>query len=109
MTRFIGVKARNLTAEQTMRFYRVSYQTWEGEHGRYDFFTSKRAADKFANEHRDDCDSGPLEIHFLHGQDFKSVTPLRSEVAKVKAFDITPTKKGILKALNDLASHANNG
>lgn len=94
-----------------MRFYRVGLQaTYDiGEHLGYQWFTSRRAADKFANEHRDDCDSGPLEIHFLHGQDFKSVTPLRSEVAKVKAFDITPTKKGILKALNDLAGHADNG
>ena len=107
MTRFIGVKARNLTAEQTMRFYRVSYQTWEGEHGRYDFFTSKRAADKKANDWRRDNTNSVPEDNFYG--DTPNTKDEAHDMATVEAFDITPTKKGILKALNDLASHADNG
>ena len=84
-----------------MRFYRVSYQyePWGGEHSNYKFFTSKRAADKEANEWRGDNTyfDPPLPEDEAH------------KMATVEAFDITPTKKGILEALNDLASHANNG
>jgi hypothetical protein len=84
-----------------MRFYRVSYQSepWGGEHANYQFFTSRRAADKEANEWRRGNTNfdPPLTKDEAH------------KMATVEAFDITPTKKGILEALNDLASHANNG
>ena len=90
-----------------MRFYRVSYQSWEGEHANYQFFTSKRAADKKANDWR------RAHTNFVPEDNFYGDTPLTKDeahkMATVGAFDITPTKKGILQALNHLASHANNG
>lgn len=71
-----------------MRFYRVAYFDWDGEHRGYGWFTSHRDANRDARSYErrnEDCDAHVGEV------------------------DIMPTKAGILSALNRYASHEDNG
>ena len=67
-----------------MKFYRVHFVNHAemGSQG-YEFFTSKRAAEKKAREY------GPT--------------------AEVEEIQVTPTRAGILDALNRYGSHPDNG
>lgn len=70
-----------------MKFYRVHFTYEYGTSGGYTFFTSKRAAEKYRRE----CD-------------------VREENGgEIDEINITPTRKGILDALNRYADHPDNG
>ncbi|WP_166306415.1 hypothetical protein [Bradyrhizobium sp. 2S1] len=62
-----------------MRFYQVHRLAEGGQSAGYEYFTSKRAADRAVSDWRDD----DLE-----------------QIANVEPIDITPTRAGILLALN---------
>jgi hypothetical protein len=72
-----------------MKFYAVHKTCDGGSSAGYSWHTSIKEARKSA-------------IDYLRGQD-------AGETAKIKAWDIQPTKAGILRALNIHASHPNNG
>lgn len=75
-----------------MRFYRVhDYSPFEGSGG-FEFFTSKAEALKRALE---------LYDPERHGDDKSTID--------IEVVDVTPTKNGILSALNVWASHPDNG
>ncbi len=90
-----GSNPRKILEEITMRFYRVHlYSHGEGSDG-YRFFTTKAEAmkakgqfDAQSDDYRDDWESLDAEIDVL---------------------DITPNKRGILRALERYASHERNG
>ncbi len=75
-----------------MRFYQVEfYCSVEGHEGS-EFFTSKSDAQRALRER-----GGKSDNNKPSGDD--QIIPI----------DIEPTKAGILRALNDLATHENNG
>lgn len=77
-----------------MRIYRVCYESLsEGGQG-FLWFPSNRAAQKDLAAYRR-TDSSPRKHD--------------SEESKVQAIDFTPTKKGIIALLNEVANHPDNG
>lgn len=74
-----------------MTFYRVTfYNTFDGTAG-YSWHTSKASASKSSAEWIASCDGDATAS------------------AEIEAVEITPTKQGILDALNTYAKHADNG
>lgn len=74
-----------------MRFYRVHlYKTSDGSCG-YEFFTARAAAERCAKDWLEDTTDSDICT------------------AEIENIDIAPTKSGILQALKNLASHAENG
>jgi len=71
-----------------VKFYQVCTTTEGGNSAGSEFFTSKAEAEKAARKFRRD-----------EPQEF----------ARVNEIDVTPTKAGILAALNRHASHPDNG
>lgn len=72
-----------------MRFYRVRYTVEGGVSGGYTWHTSKRGAEKAVRAFTDRSDV--------------------EDGAEVSEVEIEPTKRGILAALKQYASHADNG
>jgi len=73
-----------------MKFYRLHrYAVGDGSHG-YQFYTSRADAERSAKE-------------------WQSRADLSEPSGEVDEIEITPTKAGILRALNTYATHANNG
>jgi hypothetical protein len=72
-----------------MRFYQVATFTNDGSSTGFDFYSDKRTAQRAVRE----------ATGFSGGKE-------RGEMTEI---EVTPTKAGILDALNRLASHADNG
>jgi hypothetical protein len=85
-----GSNPRKILEEITMRFYRVHRWDQAGDppSSGFVFFTTKAKAMKFKRDFNARYDSREAEIEVL---------------------DITPNKRGILRALERYASHENNG
>jgi hypothetical protein len=66
-----------------MKIYKVSFRDNMGEHKGYEYFSSSKEAKRVWKEYR--------------------------EMADIETIDVTPTKKGIISALNNNASHPDNG
>ena len=77
-----------------MKFYRVSYSQDGGNSGGYSWHTSKADAQRAA---RQGYENDPQEYDGLDTR------------PQVEAVEITPTKAGILAALEAYASHEANG
>lgn len=69
-----------------MKIYKLSYRDEGYEHKGYDYVSSKRKADRLAAK--------------AHRHDYET---------EISVITINPTKKGILKALNQYAGHPDNG
>ena len=77
-----------------MRFYRLARVNGQDGCTGYEFFTNKRDAETAAREwmaSREEEEYGEM---------------IEAKITEVK---VTPTRAGILNALNSLASHADNG
>lgn len=74
-----------------MRFYRVHFRFDGGSSDGYQFFTSKRESERSRSEA------------------IRNAGCVEDEPDEVEEIEVTPTKAGILEALNRLASHADNG
>jgi len=74
-----------------MKFYQLHRTHSAGESGGYEYFGSRRDAEKAARSWRRSDDS-LLE----HG-------------TEIKLIEVLPTRAGILRALNRYASHEDNG
>lgn len=72
-----------------MRFYQVASFTIDGSSTGFDFYSDKRTAQRAVREVANYSDD--------------------RERAEMTVIEVTPTKAGILDALNRLASHADNG
>lgn len=71
-----------------MRFYRVHYTTDCGSSAGYDWFTCRRKAEQEARAWRRDNPD---------------------ETTAIRAVEVSPTRAGILRALNLYGSHCDNG
>jgi len=71
-----------------MRFYKLHLKSHTNGSVGYEFFANREAADKRWREWGKEAD------HYF---------------ADIDTIDVTPTKAGILSALNDFAGHPNNG
>lgn len=80
-----------------MKFYRVSYSTEGGNSGGFSWHTNRRAALAAA---RADYDQDPDE--------YDHHSPTRGS-DRIEVIEIAPTRRGILRALNALAGHPDNG
>lgn len=74
-----------------MRIYSLHRTHSAGESAGYEFFGSRRAADKAAAEW------------------IRSDDSLLEHGTEIKPIEVEPTKSGILRALNRYASHNDNG
>jgi hypothetical protein len=72
-----------------MKLYRVHLLIDSGASGGYEWFASKREADKLKREH--DRKNGP------------------EDSAEIQIIEVEPTRSGILRAFNIYGSHPNNG
>lgn len=79
-----------------MKFYRASYSTGGGNSGGFSWHTSRAEAIAAAKR---DYDEDPAEYdHHAKGIN-----------ERIQVIEITPTRRGILDALQRLASHPDNG
>lgn len=78
-----------------MKYYRVSYSVFGGNSGGYSWHTSRAAAIMAAKR---DFNVDPAE----YDNEFKPDN-------RIEVVTVTPTKAGILSALNRYAAHADNG
>ena len=73
-----------------MKFYRVHTCVECSTSSGYEFFTNKADAERAVRE-------------------WTTGEALRTDTAEIDVIEITPTKAGILHALNTYAAHADNG
>lgn len=76
-----------------MKFYRLHQIADDGSSAGYEFFTDKRLAEVALRAMRKQIGGDPVP----------------SIPNEIDIIEINPTKKGILTALNQYASHADNG
>ena len=85
--------------EVSVKFYRVGYSREGGNSGGYAWFTSRAEAVKAAKA---DQAQEPDEYDYgTHGK-----IPITQMIDEI---EVKPTKTGILRLLNDYASHPDNG
>lgn len=90
-----------------MKLYRVSRSDVKDGHQGYSFHGNKSEANKAAKEFLDLFE--PTEELRKEYAAMGDTPPRNDAEAQVTVIDVTPTKAGILAALNRFASHNNNG
>lgn len=95
-----------------MKFYRVWYQNYEGVQKGYSWFTSRADARRdiamWKRQQRKEFRDIALKSNIAEAKSIMALGSLGTASGEMEGFEITPTKQGILKALNSYMMLRNN-